>query len=32
MYEHYLDREIDRVTEQLAALSCSADERAEALI
>lgn len=31
-YEHYLDREIDRVAEQLAAISCPVDERVEALI
>jgi hypothetical protein len=30
-YEHYLDREIERVTTQLAEISCAAGERAEAL-
>jgi len=29
-YEHYLDREIGRVTTQLAEISCSVDERIEA--
>ncbi|HJU29731.1 MAG TPA: hypothetical protein VJ718_11200, partial [Candidatus Binataceae bacterium] len=31
-YEHYLGREIGRVTQQLAAISCSADEPIEAAI
>jgi hypothetical protein len=31
-FEHYLDREISRVTAQLAELSCSVDEQVEALI
>lgn len=31
-YERYIDRELDRVAEQLAALSRSVDERVEALV